>query len=76
MAATPDFLKPSINNPIDTDLDQIRDNFNYLLTVCATGSLVLPGWQTEVDISARSDYATPDALIFSRGTRRITINYE
>lgn len=74
MAATEDFDKPAWANPIDTDLDAIRNNQNYLLTLAVAGSGVAPDWQTGVDISTSGTYAQPDAINLSRGTREIAIN--
>ena len=75
MAATQDFDKPARGNPIDEDLDAIRNNYHFLLTVAATGSKVIPGWTTVVDISTSGDYAAPDALNLANGTREIKIKY-
>jgi len=46
MAITEDFTKPDFANGVSTDLDQIRDNFNFLLAAAANGSIVVPGWTT------------------------------
>jgi len=73
-ATTADFSCPDWNNPIDTDLDRMRDNFNYLLCLCVAGSHVAPGWQTGVDISTGFSYAQPDAINLTKGTRAIAVN--
>jgi len=73
MAADGDFTKPDWNNPIDTDLDAIRDMQNFLLCIAASGASVAPGWQTTVDISTGDSYAEPDAVMLTRGTRAIRI---
>lgn len=83
MGATQDFSKPNWNNPMDTDFDATRDNYNFLLAVASaaidsigtTGrpSAILPGWDTEVDISSNNNYAEPDSFILTRGTRAIHI---
>jgi hypothetical protein len=74
MAATPDFKKPDWNNPIDTDLDSIRDTANFLLSLAVAGSQVAPGWLSVVDISTNNNYAQPDTIIMSKGSREIRVN--
>lgn len=64
--------KPDWKNPIDEDLDAIRDNFHFLACTCAGGALVLPGWNTEV---TATDYAEPSIITLSRGTKKIQIVY-
>jgi len=76
MGFTNNFNKPDFNSPIDADLDQIRDNYHFILSVAAAGSIVLPGWQTSVvSTSSPQDYGEPDQIILTRGTKRIIINY-
>lgn len=76
MGATPDFNRPAWNNPIDEDLDWIRDNFNFLLCMAANGSPVLPGWITTVDVSENNNYARPDGYVLTKGTRAIHMQME
>lgn len=73
MGASENFKSPDWSNPIDEDLDQMRDNFNYLLCLAAAGAEVAPGWQTAVDISTSGNYAQPDAVILTKGTRVIKV---
>jgi len=75
MGATPDFNRPDWNNSLDEDLDWIRDNFNFLLCSAATGSPVLPGWNTAVDVDTNNDYSQPDGYVLSNPDgRKIYIN--
>jgi hypothetical protein len=79
-ATSVDLRKPTWLNPIDTDLDAMRDNSNYVLCVIAAGAEVLPGWATEVDVSLNNNYAQPDAIklttsiLRGRGTRYIKVS--
>ena len=73
MAATENFKAPDWNNPVDEDLDDIRNNFNFLLCLAAAGAEVAPGWQTAVDISTSGNYAEPDAINLTKGTRAIAV---
>lgn len=66
------FDKPDFANALDEDLDAIRDNYHFLTMVAASGSIVLPGWQTTV---TATDYSEPDTITLTRGTKRIIINY-
>ena len=89
MAAAEDFNKPTINNPVDTDCDAIRDNYQFLLLTAANAAgvmstwsvigekmwLVIPGWTTTVNIDSNNDYSQPDAIILTRGSRVIRFNY-
>ena len=89
MGAVENFDAPAAGNPFDADLDSIRDNYNWLLMQAVdsagvmsgwsiTGAkqwIVIPGWNTTVDISANNTYARPDAYVLTRGTRVITFNY-
>jgi len=72
MGASPDFEKPAFGNVLDTDIDAIRDNYHFLLMVAASGSIVLPGWQTTV---TATDYSQPDTITLTRGTKKIHIHY-
>jgi len=75
MAATPDYNKPLWANPIDTDIDQIRNNFHFLMCQVATGIPILPGWDTAVDVATNSNYAKPDGYVLSHPDgRKIYIN--
>lgn len=73
MGVASDFRKPAWNNPIDTDLDTMRDNLNFLLCVTAAGSQILPGWVTDVDVSGGGTYAEPDGYVL-QGSRTIYID--
>ena len=89
MGAVEKFTAPASGNPFDADLDSIRDNYNWLLMQAVdsagvmsgwsiTGAkqwVVIPGWNTLVDISGNNNYAQPDAYVLTRGTRTITFNY-
>jgi len=76
MAITEDFTKPDFANGVSTDLDQIRDNFNFLLAAAANGSIVVPGWTTTVySDSSPQDFSEPDRIILTKGTRAIHIEY-
>lgn len=78
MGATFDSNKPSEGNAFDSDLDQIRDNLNFML-ICAanspSGPVVIPGWLTVMDTSANNNNAKPDAAVLTKGTREFIINY-
>lgn len=65
---------PIWGNPIDTDLDKMRDTLNYLLLGSAQGALMLPGWNTQVTPNG-VDYAQPTGVVLTRGTRQIRISY-
>jgi hypothetical protein len=73
-ATSVDLRKPTWLNPIDTDLNAMRDNSNYLLSVIAAGAEVLPGWSTVIDVSLNNNYAQPDAINMTRGTRQIQVS--
>ena len=76
MGATLDLNKPLESNPVDADLDQIRDNLNFLLMIAAHGSVILPGWQTTaISTSSPQDFSQPNSLILTRGTRAIHLKY-
>ena len=89
MGAVEKFTAPASGNPFDADLDSIRDNYNWLLMQAVdsagvmsgwsiTGAkqwIVIPGWNTTVDVSVNDTYARPDAYVLTRGTRTITFNY-
>ena len=75
MGATPDYNKPAWANPIDTDLDSVRNNFHFLMCQVATGIPILPGWDTTVDVATNSNYAKPDGYVLSHTDgRKIYIN--
>ena len=75
MGATPDYNKPLWANPIDTDIDAIRNNFHFLMCQVATGIPILPGWGTTVDVATNSNYAKPDGYVLSHTDgRKIYIN--
>ena len=74
MAATENFLAPSWTNPIDEDLDDIRDTANFLLGQALAGADFAPGWQTITTIVTGINYTQPDGFIHTRGTRKFTIN--
>ena len=75
MGATPDYNKPLWANPIDTDLDAVRNNFHFLMCQVATGIPILPGWSTTVDVATNSNYAKPDGYVLSHADgRKIYIN--
>jgi len=75
MGATPDFLRPGWNNPLDEDLDWMRDNFHFLMCRVATGLPVLPNWSTTVDVGTGADYSKPDGYVLNHADgRAIYIN--
>lgn len=74
MAATENFLAPNWNNPIDEDLDDIRDTANFLLGQALMGADCAPGWQTRVGISTNNNYAEPDTITHTKGTRVFTVS--
>ena len=75
MAATPDYNKPRWANPIDTDIDAIRNNYTFLMCQVATGIPILPGWATTVDVATNSNYAKPDGYVLSHPDgRKIYVN--
>ena len=41
-----DFTKPDFANPVDADLDAVRDNFEWLMVCAASSAYMLPGWTT------------------------------
>ena len=73
MGATPDFNRPTINNPVDADLDFIRANQNFLISSCANGMPTIPGWNTQVNISLNNNFAQPDGYVLTKGTRAIHV---
>ena len=73
MAAVEDFTRPAWANPIDEDLDWMRDTQNFLLTVAAAGSSVAPGWITQINTDLNNNNAQPDQVILTKGTRLIRI---
>ena len=73
MASQEDFTRPGWANPIDEDLDWMRDNQNYLLGLAFAGSSVAPGWITQIDTSLTGDNAQPDEIIGTKGTRIIRV---
>ena len=76
MALSEDFTKPDFANTVETDLDQIRDNFQFLLAVGASGMLVVPGWTTTVESdSSPQDFSEPDRIILTKGTRAFRFEY-
>lgn len=76
MALTEDFTKPAFANPVDTDLDQIRQNFQFLLLAAMNGAVVVPGWTTTVNTtSSPLNYAEPDSIVLSKGTRAFHMNF-
>jgi hypothetical protein len=76
MALTEDFTKPDFANAIDGDLDQIRDNFHFLLLAAINGAIVIPGWTTTVNTtSSPLNYAEPDSIVLTKGTRAFHFNY-
>jgi len=75
MGATPDFNRPSWNNPLDVDLDFVRDNQTYLLTLAAQCGPILPGWNTAVNVASNDNYQYPDGYLLSHANgRTITIS--
>jgi len=88
MGAVARLNKPAFADPMDASFDYIRDNYNWLLmqAIGATYAmdawgptkgkafLVAPGWQTTVE-TATNNYAQPDAIVLTRGTRVITYNF-
>ena len=73
MGFTNDLNRPAFDGTaIDADLDQLRDNWHWILAVAAQGSLVLPGWQTTVQ---GDDKSQPDSITLTRGTKKIIIYY-
>ena len=76
MAAVEGFERPAWGNPIDEDLDWMRDTANYLLCLAVAGSSVAPGWSTIIDTSSTNDTSQPDAVKLTSytDTRTITIN--
>lgn len=73
MAAQEDFTRPLWGNPIDEDLDWMRDTQNYLLSLAVAGSSVAPGWITQVNTDLTGDPSQPDAVILTKGTRQIKV---
>ena len=73
MASQEDFNRPAWANPIDEDLDWMRDTQNYLLGLAFAGASVAPGWLTQIDTSLNGNPAQPDEIIGTRGTRTIRI---
>jgi len=70
MALAEDFTKPDFANPVDTDLDAIRSNFNFLLGALMNGAPFVPGWTTTVTSnSSPLDYSQPDQIRLTKGTR-------
>ena len=75
MALAEDFTKPAFANPVDTDLDQIRANFNFLLLAAMNGAVVVPGWTTTVNsTSSPLNYAEPNSIVLTKGTRAFYMN--
>lgn len=64
--AAPEFdqSKPSIANSYDTDVDQMRDNYVYLLILAAAAAFMLPKWTTTVQ---GSDKSQPDSITMTYG---------
>ena len=73
MASQEGFERPAWGNPIDEDLDWMRDTQNYLLGLAFAGSSVAPGWITQVDVSLNNDYSQPDEIIGTKGSRVIRV---
>lgn len=82
MALTEDFTKPDFVD-LASDLQSIRDNFNFIITAAANGSIVIPGWSTTVNsTSSPVDYNEPDNVTLTHTstaspqvTRQIVIEY-
>jgi len=76
MGAEQDFNKPAKGNPTDSDLDQIRDNFYYLLKTIGFGSIVAPGWTTKVFSTASpQNFGEPNVITLTNGSREIRYNF-
>lgn len=75
--ADPDFRAPDWNNPIDSDLDEIRAFARFLMATAMSSQryIVVPGWQTSVDVSTLGNYATPDKWILTKGTMRWEVRF-
>ncbi|MDB4312014.1 hypothetical protein N9937_01160 [bacterium] len=73
MASVEGFDRPAWGNPIDADLDWMRDTQNFLLGLAFSGSSVAPGWITQIDTSLNGNNAQPDEIIGTKGTRTIRI---
>jgi len=75
MGATPDFNRPSWNNPLDVDLDFVRDNQTFLMACAAQCGPILPGWNTSVNVGTTGNYQYPDGYLLSHSNgRTITIS--
>lgn len=74
MAATENLLAPAWNNSIDDDLDDIRNTANWLLGQALLGADCAPGWQSVVGIATNNNYAEPDTITHTKGTRKFTVN--
>ena len=75
MGATPDFNRPSWNNPLDVDLDFVRDNQTFLMASAAQCGPILPGWNTSVNVATTGNYQYPDGYLLSHANgRTITIS--
>ena len=73
MAAQEGFERPAWGNPIDEDLDWMRDTQNFLLTIAVAGSSVAPGWITQINTDLNNNNAQPDQVILTKGSRLIRI---
>ena len=76
MPLAEDFTKPAFANAVSSDLDAIRNNFNFLLAAAINGSVVVPGWTTTVESdSSPQDFSEPDRIILTKGTRAFRFEY-
>ena len=76
MALAEDFTKPDFANPVDTDLDAIRDNFQFLLASALNGAPFMAGWTTTVESdSSPQDFSEPDRIKLTKGTRAFWFEY-
>jgi hypothetical protein len=72
----PDFRQPVWTDPVDDGLDWIRANYRFLMACAISGAPpVMPGWQTEVDISSNNTYARPDKWIVTKGTMKWEVRF-
>ncbi len=59
-------------NPVDDELDQLRDNIIWLVQAAASGGYALPNWTTTV---AGADPAELDSITLTLGSILIKFNF-
>ena len=60
-----DQTAPNLANNWDDDVDQIRENFIWLMLAAAGQGYILPGWTTVVN---GADKTEPDSIEMSKGS--------